>query len=68
MSGPTQAHLYVTQINSTRSHFIGTIELITCLEFLKTNLKLKFESWLFEILENKNSEMNLKLKNFELRF
>ena len=39
-----------------------------CLEFLKTNLKLKFESWLFEILENKNSEMNLKLKNFELRF
>ena len=42
MSGPTQAHLYVTQINSTRSHFIGTIELITCLEFLKTDLKLKF--------------------------
>ena len=68
MSGPTQTHLYVTQINSTRSHFIGTIELITCLEFLKNNLKLKFESWLFEILENKNSEMNLKLKNFELRF
>ena len=68
MLGPTQAHLYVTQINSTRSHFIGTIELITCLKFLKTNLKLKFESWLFEILENKNSEMNLKLNNFELRF
>ena len=37
MSGPTQA-----QINSTRSHFIGTIELIMCLEFLKTDLKLKF--------------------------
>ena len=42
ISGSTQAHLYVTQINSTRSHFIGTIELITCLEFLKTDLKLKF--------------------------
>ena len=42
LSSPTQAHLYVTQINSTRSHFIGTIELIMCLEFLKTDLKLKF--------------------------
>ena len=42
MSGSTQAHLYVTQISSTRSHFIGTIELIMCLEFLKTDLKLKF--------------------------
>ena len=63
MSGPTQTHLYITQINSTRSHFIGTIELITCLEFLKTDLKL-----VVEILEIKNSEMNLKLKNFELRF
>ena len=68
MSGPTQAHLYVTQINSTRSHFIGTMELITCLESLKTDLKLKFWNWQFEILEIKNFEMNLKLKNFELRF
>ena len=42
MSGPIKAHLYVTQINSTRSHFIGTIELIMCLEFLKTDLKLRF--------------------------
>ena len=63
MSGSTQTYLYITQINSTRSHFIGTIELITCLEFLKTDLKL-----VVEILEIKNSEMNLKLKNFELRF
>ena len=68
MSDPTQAHLYVTQINSIRSHFIGIIELIKCLKFLKTNLKFKFESWLFEILENKNSKMNLKLKNLKLRF
>ena len=43
MSGPNQAHLYVTQINSSRSHFRGTIELIMCLEFLKTDLKLNFE-------------------------
>ena len=42
MSGPTQAHLYVTQINSTRFHFIETIELIMYLEFLKTDLKLRF--------------------------
>ena len=42
MSGPIKAHLYVTQINSTRSHFIRTIELIMCLEFLKTDLKLRF--------------------------
>ena len=42
MLGPTQAHLYVTQINSTRSHFIEIIELIMCLEFLKTDLELKF--------------------------
>ena len=68
MSGPTQTHLYVTQINFTRSHFIGTIKLITCLEFLKIDLKFKFLNWQFEILEIKNSEMNLKHKNFELRF
>ena len=42
MSGPTQAHLYVTQINSPRFHFIGIIELTVCLRFLKTGLKLKF--------------------------
>ena len=41
MSSPTQTHLYVTQINSTIFHFIRTVELIMCLEFLKTNLKLK---------------------------
>ena len=49
MSGPTPTHLYVTQINSTRFHFIGTIELIMCLKFLKTDLK-----WKFEILEIEN--------------
>ena len=53
MSGPTQAHLYVTQINSPRFHFIGIVELTVCLRFLKTgfeievlkigSLKLKFE-------------------------
>ena len=52
MSGPTQAQLYVTQINSTRSHFIGTIELTVFesfenrfeIEVLKIgSLKLKFE-------------------------
>ena len=50
MSGLIQTHLFVTQINSTRFHFIGTIELITCLTFLKTNLKfevLKIESLKF---------------------
>ena len=41
MSGPAQAHLYVTQINSSRFHFIGIVELTVCLKFLKTNLKLK---------------------------
>ena len=30
MSDHTQAHLYVTQINSTKFHFIRTIELIIC--------------------------------------
>ena len=42
MSSPTQIHLYVAQINSIRLYFIGTIELIICLEFLKTDLKLRF--------------------------
>ena len=35
-------------------------------EFLK--LKTFKRKRVFEILEIKNSEMNLKLKNFELRF
>ena len=42
MLSPTQAHLSVTQINSTRFHLIGTVELIMCLKCLKTDLKLKF--------------------------
>ena len=42
MSDPTQAHLYVTQINSIIFHFIRIVELIMCLECLKTHLKLKF--------------------------
>ena len=42
MSGLTQVHLYVTQINSTRFYVIGTIELIKCLKFLKIDLKLTF--------------------------
>ena len=42
MSGPTRTHLYVTQINSIRFNFIGTIELIMCLKILKTDLKWKF--------------------------
>ena len=41
ISGPTQAHLFVTQINSTRFRFIGIIELIRCLKFLKTDLKFE---------------------------
>ena len=41
MSGPTQAHLYVTEINSLKFHFIGIVELIKCFECLKTGLKLK---------------------------
>ena len=41
MSSLIQSHLFVTQINFTRFYFIGTIELITCLEFLKTNLKFE---------------------------
>ena len=66
MSGLTRAHLYVTQINSIKFHFIGTIELIMCLKFLKTNLKLKFcklKFWKLRIFE-----MNLKFENFELGF
>ena len=39
MSSPTRAHLYFTQINS---HFIGTIELIMYLKFLKIDFKWKF--------------------------
>ena len=42
MSGTTKVHLYVTQISSTRFHFIETVELIVCLEFLKIDLKLRF--------------------------
>ena len=42
MSGLTQTHLYVRQINSIRFHFIGTIELIIYLEFFKIDLKLRF--------------------------
>ena len=42
MSGLTQTHLYVIQINSLRFHFIGIVELIMCLECLKIGLKLKF--------------------------
>ena len=67
MSGPTQAHLYVTQINSIRSHFIGTIELITCVEIFESrfeievlkigSLKLKFEICDFF--------WNLKFRNYE---
>ena len=42
MTGSTQGHLYVTQSNSTRFNFIGTVELVMCLKFLKIDLKLKF--------------------------
>ena len=42
MSIPTRTHLYITQINSTIFYFIGIFELIMCLKFLKTDLKLKF--------------------------
>ena len=42
MSGPTETHLYVTQINSPRFNFIGIVELTMYLKFLKTGLKLKF--------------------------
>ena len=41
MSGSTQIYLSVTQINSTRFHFIGTIELIMCLDFLKFDFKFE---------------------------
>ena len=41
MSGSAQAHLYVTQINFSRFHFIGIVELTVCLKFLKIDLKLK---------------------------
>ena len=58
MSGPTQAHLSFTQIDSTIFHFIGIVELITRFEFLKTNLKLKFGS-----LKIENFEINLKFEN-----
>ena len=54
MSGLTQAYLSVTQINSTRFHFIGTIELIMCLDFLKTDIKFEVLNWKFEILEIEN--------------
>ena len=52
MSGPTQAHLYVTQINFPRFHFIEIVELSVFeifedrfeIEVLKIeSLKLKFE-------------------------
>ena len=39
---PSQTHLFVTQINFTRLYFIGIVELIMCLECLKTGLKLNF--------------------------
>ena len=40
MSVSTKAHLSVIRINSTRFHFIGTVELLMCLECLKNGLKL----------------------------
>ena len=41
MPGLTRANFYVKQINSSRFHFIEIVELIICLECLKTGLKLK---------------------------
>ena len=60
--GPTQAHLSVTQINSTRFYLIRIVELIMCLEYLKNEI-LKIRS-----LKIENFEMNLKFENFELGF
>ena len=60
MLSSTRVHLYVTQINSTRFDFIGTIELIMCLKFLKIE-SLKF--WKLKFFE-----VNLKFENFELGF
>ena len=58
MSSLTQAHLYVTQINFPRFHFIGIVELIMYLECLKTDVKLKIE----------NFEMKFKYEILEIGF
>ena len=58
MSSLTQAQLYVTQINFSRFHFIGIVELIMCLECLKTDVKLKIE----------NFEMKFKYEILEIGF
>ena len=58
MSGPAQAHLYVTQINSSRFHFIGIVELTVCLKFLKTDFKLK-------VLKIESLKFKKKLRNLK---
>ena len=41
ISGRTQARLYVKQINFSKLYFIRIVELIMCLEILKTDLKFE---------------------------
>ena len=65
MSGPTRDNLYITQINSPRFHFIGIVELIMCLECLKTSLKLILKIGSLKI---DNFEMKFKFENFKLGF
>ena len=53
MSSPTQAHLYIIQINSPRFHFIGIVELIV-FEIFEARFEievLKIGSLKFEILD-----------------
>ena len=64
MSGPTQAHLYVTQINSQRFHFIEICRINHVFEIFENrfeikvlkigSLKLKFEIEIFGDLNFKN--------------
>ena len=58
MSSHPQTHLYIIQINSIRFNFIGIVELIMCLKFLKTDLKLDFE------IKNLNF-INLRFENLQ---
>ena len=66
MSGPTRAHLYVTQINSPIFHFIGIVEL----NHVFTMFENRFEIEILKIgsLKIENFEMKFKFENFELGF
>ena len=60
--GPTKAHSFSTQVNSTKFHFFGVVELVCAFGILKIRLKkkLKNEDLLREFEKTKFSFLNLR--------